>query len=412
MIEVRKLEAKELYFSTPALNNTISKLDQNVIKVTNDLFIAIGLMFAATILVPPLAISYFAISSIAIKVAIVASLSSFPIKSFYNSYTLSKDLEYDLKQLEIYRAENKFDQDAPLGLTRRGIELVDEYIPNHNCWANSLLQGVLNLPVFQRRLKDVVQSPLNQLIYKMLIQVTEEKQKKKDVSDIESQDLRIQLNALNENISVDISEQTDPLEAYNIFENCFSLIPLEREKTIEDPKTGKIRDVKENDFTRSISLSITSSFFQKSTIKSLLNNYLTSSFKEGVIRQEKIRFISPPEDLFFGLNRRKEGGDRDYYYDEKGNLAYRDQGVKDTTEVEITPFLHLFENEHLVKGRASYLLDYFIVHEGELYSGHYISYIRINGKWYECNDDQVRRLSEKEALIQARKSSAVHYSKI
>ena len=46
----------------------------------------------------------------------------------------------------------------------------------------------------------------------------------------------------------------------------------------------------------------------------------------------------------------------------------------------------------------TYLLYGVVVHYGSGVGGHYVSYVRANGKWYYCDDSKVT-LAEKEAEI-------------
>lgn len=82
------------------------------------------------------------------------------------------------------------------------------------------------------------------------------------------------------------------------------------------------------------------------------------------------------------------------------------------TEIKIPFFEQFTLPAEYVHSETSFELDSFIVHIGEISSGHYISYQKIQQKWFCCNDDHVTECSSEEALKTAEEAYLLHYKKL
>jgi len=78
--------------------------------------------------------------------------------------------------------------------------------------------------------------------------------------------------------------------------------------------------------------------------------------------------------------------------------------VHGTFELTIKPDPNLNEIIH-------FDLHGFIVHEGSTNSGHYMAYIKRNGKWYQANDTSITSMNESEAISESKKGYLFFYKK-
>jgi hypothetical protein len=71
-----------------------------------------------------------------------------------------------------------------------------------------------------------------------------------------------------------------------------------------------------------------------------------------------------------------------------------------------------FDASRYAPGAGDYELNSVICHFGDTpNSGHYICYVKNNGRWFKCNDSSVTPVSEREALSQTRETYFLTYAK-
>ncbi len=68
---------------------------------------------------------------------------------------------------------------------------------------------------------------------------------------------------------------------------------------------------------------------------------------------------------------------------------------------------------HVALGQeGNYACQAFIVHYGNLEGGHYVAYIKREGKWWCCNDSSVNEVSEQQALIVMKNAYFCFYNRL
>jgi ubiquitin C-terminal hydrolase len=311
------------------------------------------------------------------------------------------------------------DKEQPLGISNAGC----------NCWANSMIQFILNIASLQERINRLgFFNPLHVLKSIKLRYLTEREDQGNYFSSIDSQTFRKALHSKNETISSSSDHQEDPHEAFNISQ-LLPKISMEKRVQyshhgIDGPLEYEERDrslhllgnetfeTVGTDIVDCISLPIRQGFLLNYSLTDLLDIYLnnTNLEKDGSTqfldcrgealrrypsKRESYRFKAIPNDLFFSLKR------------------FDNEGCKVNVPVNIPLQIHLKRGKHLLEGDANLELDGFIIHLGDsLKSGHYKSCIKKNGQWYLCNDKMVSKVTEKEALDLAKTSYLYHYQKI
>ena len=320
----------------------------------------------------------------------------------------------------------------------------------HNCWANSMIQLMAHI----KSLRDAINNlddkdSLHNLKTMISSYLKDEKNPNRYVSQVNSQDLReiIHSNSFTGLISLDKSDQEDPHEAFSIIDKIVPGPPLRKidiyscenmpppkpvsntEKIIEIKANNTFEVVLKRDPDKMIELPVelhenpdpTSTLF--SLVDSFFNchqaeeNTITEADGiDGIPHQykkneDKYRFSTPPEEIFFHLKR--------YNFEVIHRIDPKTQ--KDSplliphkieTKIKDIATLHLEKEKHILNGDALYDLDAFIMHVGtNMHAGHYFCCLKINGAWYECNDTEVKKLSEKEALQYGSQAYLLHYNK-
>lgn len=415
--------------------NQLSETDKKVdyLIQTSKIIVLIGLVLS--IIFSPLTFQIIGVGCLATYSLGLISSTSFLVglALIVNTAVLGTALHNKEEIGKVLITSPKRVEGMPLGLINRG----------NNCWANSMIQFMMNIPNvrqsisklgFFNRLKGI-KSILN--AYQ-----TEEKNVNVRTSSVDSQKLREILNRVSPGgISSDISRQEDAQEA---FAKLSEVLPksemkksytysiegdLPRPKTFSGVNGSELSVIDEKTFVKRenqsfdfIPLSIPENRLFAPSLSDLIDfsfnskdcggNFtefedLQGNLNRYNLKSENWKFTSAPEDLFFSFNRfvayshENESGQKEFHPD------------KICSKVKVPSVLELKKEKHIITCNANYELDSFIVHKGDSVNfGHYISYVKKNGHWYECNDSYVRPLSEKDALAFASEAYLVYYKKI
>lgn len=100
--------------------------------------------------------------------------------------------------------------------------------------------------------------------------------------------------------------------------------------------------------------------------------------------RKKTYLVNPPGLLILSLNRFK--------LDDYGTKTKLNHVVKIPETLNMSRYVkEIFEAESY-----DYTLESVVAHKGSTDSGHYIAYVKNNGQWYECNDNNIRETTFRE----------------
>jgi hypothetical protein len=92
-----------------------------------------------------------------------------------------------------------------------------------------------------------------------------------------------------------------------------------------------------------------------------------------------------------------------------GSTAF---GFPDRKEIRIPLQERFTISEEFIGERSTYEIDSFVVHMGETRGGHYISFQKVNDKWYRCDDSTVTEASALDFKHAFQESYFQHYKKL
>lgn len=237
--------------------------------------------------------------------------------------------------------------------------------PHYNCWANSVLQFIFQVPLLSEQiLNGSQQSPLKILQNKYQSAID---RGQTIAPNVDSSIFRKWVSESVEGISND--DQEDAADGLFQVLDFYQFIP-QIEQTILNTGSTTVQPL------CVIQLTLT---HEENSFDRLLRNYFDSVNEEGMQIFKKMKKL--PEDLFIQAKR------------------FTQSGEKINFDLDIPDF-YPFPHEHVKNGKgALYECVGCVVHLGEtLARGHYITVIKKEGQWYEANDDKVIAISEKEAL--------------
>ncbi len=272
-----------------------------------------------------------------------------------------------------------------------------------NCWMNSALQAVFNLPFFRNELERCSAYSWRVGAVAQAFQQYQADQchDAKTVSEVDSQKVREWLSkGLGKNssgqdvLTTNISSQECPMDFIHYFlRQVGHPLPLIKEYQITK-ETGLDPVMTASKDTR-IDLFDLSGFYFAETppMLSAFNNYFHLEQKTlNGSRTISKRLQSPPEDFFVGLS-----------------LAGDDM-IKRNKVIDVPMELSFTKKQF--GDYASYKCDLFFIHKGDHTNyGHYEAAICLNGRWWLANDSSVTALSTKKAQEMVRTAPFVHYSK-
>ncbi len=315
-----------------------------------------------------------------------------------------------------------------------------------NCWCNCLLQMVIHLPSIRTAYEFIGyhymndrNNPLNKrhgsAMVRALLNYDSRLRKGKAVPSQVSQTVRVAMNHFFPTISLSSKCNEDAYDAMQLLMGKYqeiakeeilsrtpSLYRLMKTKRIYEaeglPRAAdpfKLKQTKQNpdapdaytrlppDLTSSLSNLDYQIFLDLQNqshlcFNDLVKTYFCSESQEGEpgvylrpddqiqdfkLKSERRQFETIPEELVLTIKR--------FGFNREASIAF-----KITTPLTV-PRAFALPQEAIKAGKQPiYDLDFFIVHNGEYDCGHYISYRKIQGSWFQLNDDNVRCLSEEE----------------
>lgn len=417
-----------------------SKTDKiaTYIKVSNIIF---GLMLLLSIVFNPLLLTSLGFASLTtyswVIISATGGISGIILifnRVLYNNALQRKNLLLDMAR------KNDFKRgEAPLGLKNSSC----------NCWANSLIQFIMNIPSIQTGIKNLDKSDnLSKLNDFVNIYENDARDQKKILSSIDSQNFRELVAAeKGSTFSKNPAVQQDVFEACRILEKIFPRTDLQCKKMFfydrdlpEKVSSDGYSLIKDNsfferainEFTKIIPISLNfsklSGVLSNPTLVSVIDEDFNKHSSDVSLQSEdgqrhvypklktEWRIIKPPEDLFFNFIRYVFLDVPSEENIEQSNTCKRQPNLipeKINNNVNVPFFLSLQKGRHILDSDANYELDSCIIHEGcSVKCGHYISIIKKSGVWFKCNDDKIEVISEIDALGLAAQSYLVHYKKI
>src|SRR5579862_1311767 len=133
-------------------------------------------------------------------------------------------------------------------------------------------------------------------------------------------------------------------------------------------------------------------------VQALFNQFFDYTTDESIRRQ--LRFNALPQMIAVNLLRYQA------YMTNPGDPTSL-QRVHIQDPVEGLNALTLPQGASFSDTQVRYICQAFIVHIGGFDGGHYIGYVKKDGKWWCCNDHRITEVSEQEALEQMKKSYLV-----
>ncbi len=260
----------------------------------------------------------------------------------------------------------------PIGLTNGG----------NNCWLNSGLQMLANIPTFEQRMRQI--PVFSQFLdgYK-----ASRDGHHKIAPNIDTHLIRQYLSQETRGDIPSEKVQHDAAELFNfLFSGTNGLYRLEQvldhAPSANDPQPmiqlGIPRDGSIPNFQQ------------------LFHGFFDERTDRG--QRKQLFFQSPPNDLLIQLKR--------FYRDPNGTQGKYNDLIQAPETLELP-------NSFVRSGQsAAYHCDAFLVHLGpSLDGGHYVAYVKVGNAWWYCSDSSVHEVSRGQAHSAMGQSYIMHYAK-
>ncbi len=260
----------------------------------------------------------------------------------------------------------------PVGLTNSG----------NNCWLNSGLQLLANVPAFEPRMRQI--PPLAQFLdaYK-----DARAGYRKVAPNFDSHQVRQFLSTETRGAVGGDHVQEDSSQLFEfLFQGPNALYQFDHLLN-GAPATARREPMIQVDIQRVNPLP---GFGQ------LFNGFFDHMTDIG--QRQQLFFQHSPNDLLIQLKR--------FYRDPDGTLGKINDPI-DAPETIQLPATLVRTGES-----AAYQCDAFLIHHGLTQDGgHYVSYIKVGNTWWYCSDSSVIEVSAKDALSAMKQSYILHYAK-
>lgn len=275
-----------------------------------------------------------------------------------------------------------------------------------NCWLNAVFQLIAN-SIYREDI-DAIFKGSDQTLKKTLLPLKEaidcyrleaigDRNFTKTISSVDTQLLREWLFKLKVINSASFRDQEDPFDFLKFFlKTTNHNMPNVVEETT-NMRMGKISSYSKPSYSYDFITPDISPEKKNISLQKVLDNFFqfTNIVSPSITTKIMRSFTTSPKDLLIRLNR----------------------PIKDKAEeidIKITiPLIFHAKKEQFGK-KASYELDAFIARLGKtVNSGHYITYIRKQGKWWELNDRKISIINENEVQNLAKNNAyIVHYTQV
>lgn len=276
-------------------------------------------------------------------------------------------------------------EDQPLGLKRKGF----------NCWMNASLQLISNTAAYQKLMENLPLKRYGKL--QKLSSAYEQYQQELEnppsdrVSKVNTQELREWLSKATGTVSKDAWEQEDPKDFFAFFlRQTEHPLPTLTNKTSRDGRVYAVeKSNKKHYFTLLPHLKNTSEV----DLKDLFHDFFNDNFGSSKVVRS---YEKTPDDFLVHLYR--------FCENKKGKIT--------KNQTKIQKALELSFSDKEFGEAAKYQCDGFLVHNGSFDQGHFITYVRKKGKWWEANDTNIRMMSNADAEKRLGNAYIIHYQKI
>jgi Ubiquitin carboxyl-terminal hydrolase len=287
--------------------------------------------------------------------------------------------------------------------------------PGCNCWANSMLQFIMNVP----RYKQAILTNCNDTRLADALRSYEESSVEKErVSEkVDTQTIRTELHSWEVEggsvnpIAASYNQQEDVAGGFNLFFDKMQLNSLANISLYEDGHAGALNI---DPLGELIILPFQEKDIEVSTeynFLDLMENLHTENFelinnetKELRKLKKVINFSEIPDDFSIMLGRFKIN-------------SWGSPTLKINAPVIFDEFFEM-PTEFLSSSASSsnparFLCDCFIEHRGETpRSGHYVTYIKNDAGYWECNDRNITKIKKSRYLEKMQLGYVFHFNKI
>jgi hypothetical protein len=265
----------------------------------------------------------------------------------------------------------------PVGLVNGG----------NNCWLNSSLQLMANIPAAHHRMRQIPQLAQFLDAYE-----ANRNNYQKVGQNIDTHAIRQFVSRETGGVISDGSRQEDAAEFFDyVFQGPNALYQLDHQVN------GVVRGA----YHQSL-LHIGLGTQPRPSFQQLFNSYFDDRAENGARIQ--FFFQRPPNDLLVSAKR--------FYgqIDSSGNNHIQTGKIGDA--IDVPERLALSNQFVRVGGGSEYVCDAFSVHNGSsLESGHYICYVKRQNTWWYCSDTRVYEVSAGTALRAMKYGYIFHYAK-
>jgi hypothetical protein len=259
----------------------------------------------------------------------------------------------------------------------------------NDCWLNSSLQLLVNAPRLQQRMRQIPE--FSQFLDSYAAARADHQ---KVANKINPQVLRQWISRESGGLISADCYQEDAAQVFeNLFQGPHAIHRLSQQINGGVP-TARQEPLLQIDLNQQ-------GMRDRPSFQRLFNNYFDYRTHDG--RRTQLFFSQPPDDLLIQAKR---------FFQKMDTSGVFHQG-KITESINISNKLVLPNNFVRTGETAAYDCDAFTVHLGGTPNeGHYVSYVKRNGKWWYCSDTTVYEVSKDKVLRAMKEGYLFHFSKI
>lgn len=269
----------------------------------------------------------------------------------------------------------------------------------NNCWANSLLQMILNSESISKKILDSKNNNTLGELVELLQNYYQSQIDGSNISSVQSENLRHLARGWNQTISA--SGQEDPFDVLvNIFEKIKFTQPILH--TITSHVKGVKKQSTKRELHPIIDLSLTSSKSVK--FEEIFSKEFTYNSDEG--HQFQLKFEEVPSDLFIRVKRFEQVIDDGQFLRENKLDTHIEVPINFTLDAK------LISQNQSIQQPANFECTGCIIHIGDsTKSGHYVAVEKKGNTWYLINDSFSKEISEAEAQVHLGQGYIFHFTR-